>query len=142
MENKKIPGLTIAHLALKATDFDKSYKFYTEGLGMIPYISWGEGDGHVQMLKFGSGAGILELFAGGSDAEAELGKYIHFAYACDDVDKAYETALAAGAKPLTPPKTVSLDSKPEKVTLHIAFVYGPDNEQIELPSLTLAQMSG
>ena len=98
---------------------------------MIPYISWGEGDGHVQMLKFGSGAGILELFAGGSDAEAELGKYIHFAYACDDVDKAYETALAAGAKPLTPPKTVSLDSKPEKVTLHIAFVYGPDNEQIE-----------
>ena len=131
MENKKIPGLTIAHLALKATDFDKSYKFYTEGLGMIPYISWGEGDGHVQMLKFGAGAGILELFAGGSDAEAELGKYVHFAYACDDVDKAYETALAAGDKPLTPPKTVSLDSKPEKVTLHIAFVYGPDNEQIE-----------
>ena len=119
MENKKIPGLTIAHLALKATDFDKSYKFYTEGLGMIPYISWGEGDG------------ILELFAGGSDAEAELGKYIHFAYGVDDVDQAYETALAAGAKPLTPPKTVPLDSKPEKVTLRIAFVYGPDNEQIE-----------
>ena len=122
MENKKIPGLTIAHLALKATDFDKSYKFYTEGLGMIPYV---------QMLKFGSGAGILELFAGGSDAEAELGKYVHFAYGVDDVDQAYETALAAGAKPLTPPKTVPLDSKPEKVTLRIAFVYGPDNEQIE-----------
>ena len=131
MENKKIPGLTIAHLALKAVDFDKSYKFYTEGLGMTPYISWGEGDKHIQMLKFGSGAGILELFAGGSDAEAELGKYIHFAYGVEDVDKAYETALAAGARPLTPPKSVDLDSEPRKVTIRIAFVYGPDNEQIE-----------
>lgn len=61
--NTKIPGLGIAHLALKAKDFDKSYKFYTEGLGMTPYLSWGEGDSHIQMLKFGDGAGILELFA-------------------------------------------------------------------------------
>lgn len=131
MENKKMRGLKIAHLALKATDFERSYKFYTEGMGMIPYISWGEGDHHIQMLKFAGGEGILELFAGGSDAEAELGKYIHFAYGVDDVDKVYETALAAGAKPLTPPKTVELDSEPRKVTIHIAFVYGPDNEQIE-----------
>lgn len=100
--NTKIPGLGIAHLALKAKDFDKSYKFYTEGLGMTPYLSWGEGDSHIQMLKFGDGAGILELFAGGSDELPEMGKYIHFAYSVEDVDAAYETALAAGAKPLTP----------------------------------------
>ncbi|MCI8387741.1 MAG: VOC family protein [Clostridiales bacterium] len=128
--NQKIPGLGIAHLALKATDFEKSYRFYTEGLGMEPYLSWGEGDSHIQLLKFG-GAGMLELFAGGSDEQAELGKYIHFAYSVEDVDKAYETALAAGAKPLTPPKSVDLDSEPRKTTIRIAFVYGPDNEQIE-----------
>ena len=129
--NTKLPGLGIAHLALKAKDFDKSYKFYTEGLGMTPYLSWGEGDSHIQMLKFGDGAGILELFAGGSDELPEMGKYIHFAYSVEDVDAAYETALAAGAKPLTPPKSVALESEPRKVTIRIAFVIGPDGEQIE-----------
>lgn len=129
--NNKIPGLGIAHLALKVKDFDKSYKFYTEGLGMTPYLCWGEGEKHIQMLKFGDGAGILELFAGGSDEIPDMGKYIHFAYSVKNVEAAYETALAAGAKPLTPPKTVGLDSKPDKISIRIAFVYGPDNEQIE-----------
>lgn len=129
--NTKVPGLAIAHLALKATDFEKSYKFYTEGLGMTPYLTWGEGAKRIQMLKFGGGAGILELFAGGSDELPEMGKYVHFAYSVEDIDAAYATALAAGAKPLTPPKTVDLDSKPEKRSIRIAFVYGPDNEQIE-----------
>lgn len=128
--NEKIPGLGIAHLALKAKDFDKSYKFYTEGLGMKPYISWGEGDEHIQMLKFGGGDGILELFAGGQGDSAN-GSYIHFAYSVDDVDSAFETALAAGAEPKVYPKSVNLDSEPKKVTIRIAFVYGPDGEEIE-----------
>ena len=128
--NTKIPGLGIAHIALKAKDFEKSYKFYTEGLGMIPYLAWGEGDSRAQMLKFGDGAGILELFAGGDDSAAK-GKYIHFAYSVDDVDAAYAAAIAAGAKPLTPPKTVPLKSTPREATFNCAFVIGPDGEQIE-----------
>lgn len=45
-------------------DFDASFKFYTEGLGMKFYTSWGEGNGKIAMLDLGDG-GILELFAGG-----------------------------------------------------------------------------
>lgn len=128
--NNKLPGLGIAHLALKAADFEKSLAFYRDGLGMTPYISWGEGSSHIQMLKFGDGAGILELFAGGSGEQAN-NTYIHFAYSVEDVDAAFETALKAGAKPKIYPKSVALDSEPKKVTIRIAFVYGPDGEEIE-----------
>lgn len=133
MKNEKIPGLGIAHLALKANDFDKSLKFYRDGLGMIPYISWGEPGSRKQMLRFGDGAGILELFEASEEEKSlpEMGRYIHFAYSVEDVDAAYAAALEAGAKPLTAPKVVPLDSEPKKVSLNIAFVYGPDNEQIE-----------
>ncbi len=128
--NTKIPGLGIAHLALKAKDFEKSLKFYSEGLGMTPYLTWGEGDSRIQMLKFGDGAGILELFAGGN-GESVNNTYIHFAYSVEDVDKAFATAIAAGAKPKVEPKCVDLASKPRKARLNIAFVYGPDGEEIE-----------
>lgn len=129
--NTKIPGLGIAHLALKASDFEKSLAFYRDGLGMTPYLSWGEPGKRIQMLKFGGGAGILELFEAPNEQLPDMGRYIHFAYSVENVEKAYETALAAGAKPLTPPKSVPLNSEPRRVTLNIAFVYGPDNEQIE-----------
>ncbi len=131
--NTKIPGMAIAHLALRASDIDRSIKFYTE-LGMEPYLAWGEGAKRIQMLKFGGGAGVLELFNEGPEIKVVgeyAGKYTHFAYAVEDVEAAYNTALAAGALPKTAPKTVSLDSTPEKVSINIAFVYGPDGEEIE-----------
>ena len=131
--NTKIPGMAIAHIALKASDFERSVKFYTE-LGMEPYLSWGEGDKRVQMLKFG-GAGILELFAGGikaeSPCEADAGKYIHFAYAVEDVEAAYNVAIAAGARPKVAPKIATPGTSPEAVSLNVAFVYGPDGEELE-----------
>ena len=49
----------------------------------------------------------------------------------DDVDAAYETALAAGAKPKSAPVVVPLDSYPVKLTLNCAFVYGPAGEELE-----------
>ncbi len=132
--NTKIPGMAIAHIALKASDFERSVKFYTD-LGMEPYLSWGEGDKRVQMLKFGGGAGILELFAGGiksdSVSEADAGKYIHFAYAVEDVEAAYNTALAAGALPKVAPKIATPGTYPEAISLNVAFVYGPDGEELE-----------
>ncbi len=130
--NNKIPGMTTAHLALKASDFEKSLKFYTD-IGMEPYVSWGEGDSHIALLKFGNG-GMLELFAGGKKSEGDsgdAGKYIHFAYQVEDVDAAYKTALDAGATSKIAPKIVHLDSKPEKISINICFVYGPDGEELE-----------
>ncbi len=131
--NTIIPGMAIAHLALRAHDIDRSIAFYT-ALGMEPYLTWGEGAKRIQMLKFGGGAGILELFNEGPEISVNgeyAGKYTHFAYAVEDVEAAYNVAIAAGAKSKIAPKFAPLDSKPFKVTLNLAFVYGPDGEEIE-----------
>lgn len=129
MANKIISGLGFHHIALKAANFEESYKFYTEGLGMTPLAGWGEGDGRIQMLDIGDSA-ILELFAGGSE-KAEVGRYIHLAFRCDDVDAAFATAVKAGAKVKTEPFTVPVNAQPKPMTLRVAFVFGPSGEELE-----------
>ena len=130
MANNIIKGLGFHHIALKTNDFDKSVEFY-KALGLTFVVGWGEDDKRIAMFDIGDG-GRFELFAGGNDEEfPTLGKYMHFAMCCDDVDEAYKTALAAGAKEMTPPKTVPLESYPEKIAIRIAFVYGPSGEQLE-----------
>lgn len=117
------------HIALKCKDIDKSLAMY-RALGMTEAVRWGEGEKLIVMLDVGDG-GRIELFANGSDAFAENGKWQHFALRVDDVDAAYETAIAAGFAPHTLPKTVPLESSPEKITINVAFVKGPDGEQLE-----------
>ena len=129
MANDIIKGMGFHHVALKTADLDASIAFY-EKLGMKFYTSWGEGDGRVAMMDFGDG-GILELFACWSADEQTNPKYIHFALKVDDVDAAYATALAAGAKPKSAPKVVPLNSKPVKLTLNCGFVFGPSGEEVE-----------
>ena len=129
MANEIIKGMGFHHIGLKAADFQKSIKFYTD-LGMKEIVRWGEGEKEIVMLDLGDG-GRIELFANGGDEFSENGKWVHFAVAVDDVDAAYELALANGALPHIAPKTVPLDSTPEKITIHIAFVKGPDGEQLE-----------
>ena len=127
MANEIIKGMGFHHIALKAVDVEVSLKFY-EALGMKFYTQWGEGDGRIAMLDLGDG-GILELFAGG--AEGANTNYIHFAMKVDDVDAAYATAIAAGAKPKSEPKVVPLNSAPGQLTLNCGFVYGPSGEELE-----------
>lgn len=53
------------HIALKVRDFDRTFAFYTKGLGFELSMEWGSGDGRAAMLKAGEGC-VLELFAGGA----------------------------------------------------------------------------
>ena len=129
MANERIKGIGFHHIGLKTADLEKSVKFY-EALGMKEIVRWGEGEREIVMLDIGDG-GRFELFAGGGDAFSEKGKYIHFAMHVEDVPAAYAHALSVGATPLTPPKVVPLDSKPDKITIEVAFVKGPDGEQLE-----------
>jgi catechol 2,3-dioxygenase-like lactoylglutathione lyase family enzyme len=41
-KNKKIIGGGFHHVSLKVSDLNRSIKFYTEGLGFVEKISWGE----------------------------------------------------------------------------------------------------
>ncbi len=124
-----IKGIRYAHVAIVAKDFEKSLAFY-QALGFTPYVSWGEGKGKIMLLDIGDGS-KLELFAKGSDEYSPMGKWLHVAFAVENVDEAYERALAAGAKPLIAPKDMPLESSPKRITLRLAFVEGPDGEQIE-----------
>ena len=130
MANEIIKGMGFHHVALRTTNLDKSLAFY-KALGMKEIVRWGEGPMEIVMLDIGDG-GRLEVFANrGVDYPAE-GRWQHFAVSVEDVEAAYELALSLGAKSFIAPKYVQIDdAKPEPITIWIAFVEGPDGEQLE-----------
>ena len=117
------------HIGLKYTDLARSLGFYT-AIGLKEVVRWGNEGNEIVMLALSDG-GRVELLPSGDEEYVTNGKWLHFAIAVDDVDAAYENALAAGAPSLIPPKTVELDSTPEKISIRIAFVKGPDGEELE-----------
>ena len=129
MANKKIPNAGVHHLALSAVDFEKSVKFYTEGLGCEVVAEWGEGTGKAALLDIGNGS-HFEIFANGNTNEQKDAKFVHFAIATSNPDLAYENALAAGAVSQAEPKSVDIPANPP-LPVRIAFVKGPDGEVIE-----------
>ena len=116
------------HIALRCADIEKSLTMY-KALGMKEEVRWGEGEKLIVMLDIGDG-GHIELFANGSDEYSVKGKWNHFAMGVDNVDEAYQIALDAGFKPLIAPKFAPLESTPKKITLNVAFVTGPDGEEV------------
>ena len=129
MANEVLKNAGFHHVALRCRDIEKSLEMY-KALGMTEKVRWGENESLIVMIDIGNGD-IIELFADGGDKYAEEGKWQHFAVTTEDVELAYETALKAGFTSLTAPKTVPLDSSPEKMTIQVAFVKGNDNEQLE-----------
>lgn len=130
MANQKLTNLGFHHIALSASDFEKTVRFYTEGLGCTKVRSWGEGTGRAIMLDIGDG-GIIEIFANGNKETAENAKWVHFAFAVSDTDAAYNAAIEAGATMHQEPSDVTIHAHEEDLPVRIAFVYGPDGELIE-----------
>lgn len=127
--NAKIGGGGFHHVAIRVSDFDATIRFYTEGLGFVERIRWGEGDKRAMMLDTGDG-NYLEVFAGGSAGPKPDGLFFHIALRTDDVEAAVRTAVAAGALVTVEPKDVVIGKNPP-TPVKIAFVKGPDGESIE-----------
>jgi len=120
------------HVAIFATDFDKSLDFYTVGLGFKPILAWGTENNRAVMLDIGDG-GCIELFAGVKVSKIHdemAGEWLHFAISTDDAEGAYNAAIEAGAKTQMPPTDLIIPSTPP-LPVKIAFVKGPDGEVIE-----------
>ena len=117
------------HIGLKYSDLERSIKFY-KALGLCEFTRLGDKGDEIVMMAMTDG-GIVELLPHGGDEFSEKGKWIHFAMKVDDVNAAFETALAAGATPTVYPKVVPLDSKPTPMSINVAFVKGPDGEEVE-----------
>ena len=117
------------HIGLKYKELSRSLEFY-RALGLKEVVRWGDEGDEIVMMALGDG-GIIELLPYRGEEFSEKGKWIHFAIEVDDVDLAYKTALAAGAVSVTAPKILPLNSTPEPMSINIAFVKGPDGEELE-----------
>jgi glyoxylase I family protein len=130
--NPVVPGCGYHHVALRATDFEATLRFYMEGLGCRLAYQWGEGDRRAAMLDTGDG-NYIEVFAGGKRQPGEPmpeGALLHFALRTEDCDLATERARAAGAEVTMEPKSLDLPGTPP-VPVRIAFCRGLDGEIIE-----------
>jgi len=129
MANEIIKGAGSHHIALMASDFEKSLAFY-KALGFKEVARWGDEIKTIAMLDIGDGSRI-ELFSNGSDEYSVAGKWAHFAVRVDNVEEAFNIAVKAGGVPKIYPKVVPLNSEPYKMSINIAFVKGPDGEELE-----------
>jgi glyoxylase I family protein len=129
MENK-IHAQGFHHVAIKVSDFDRSFIFYTEGLGFEAKYSWGTGDGRGVLIDTGK-ENYFELFAGGVSGNRPEGAWFHMALACTDTDAAIERVKVLGCPVTVEPTSIVIASDPP-LHVKIAFFTGPDGESIEL----------
>lgn len=113
------------HIALRASDFDRSVNFY-KALGLKERVRW---DGAV-MLDMGDGT-CIEIFAGGEDRERIDERFLHLAFRTDDVENAYNNAINAGAVSKSAPYEACPPTAVPPIKMLVAFVYGPDGELLE-----------
>lgn len=117
------------HVAIAASDFDRSVTFYTTTFGCTSFRSWGEVGDRATMLDLGNG-NYLEIFER-TDESHDQGRILHFAVRVDDCRAIHNAALTAGGTESRPPKEIDIPSTPV-YPVTISFVFGPDGEEIEL----------
>jgi len=109
--NQNNPVLEL-RVALTVSDFERSVKFYCDGLGIEPAAIWNNDGGQALILSMGKGT--LELFDEKQaqiidqlEAEKRISRQIRFALQVPDLQAAMERLLAHGAtlvhQPVTTP---------------------------------------
>ena len=95
-------------VALTVRDYERSIKFYCDGLGIEPTSVWNNGQGRGLVLELGSAT--LELFDEAQaetidqiEAEQRISGQVRFALQVPDVKAALERLLAHGATLVHPP---------------------------------------
>ena len=140
--NPKLGGGGIHHIAIEAQDFEESLQFYTDGLGFVERLRFGEPGHTVALLDTGDGS-FVELFSpkksgprahGGPMPEGPA--IFHFALRVGDCDAATERALEAGAELTQAPESVTLEGDPP-TPCRYSFVRGPSGESIEFMEMEL-----
>ena len=106
MANARPYGPGFHHVAIRATDFEATVRFYEQGLGLRRHFGWGEGDTRAALMDTGDG-NYIEIFAGRREGEIPEGGILHYALRTADLDAAYARAIDAGATSVVEPKDVS-----------------------------------
>ena len=109
---RKIASKPVLELrvALTVSDFERSVKFYSEGLGLEPADIWNNGQGQALILEMGQAT--LEIFDETQaqtidqiEVEQRVSGQIRFALQVPDLNAAMERLLAHGATLVHPPVT-------------------------------------
>lgn len=89
-------------IALTVKDYEKSIKFYCDGLGVEPAAIWNNGDGKALMLNMGNAT--LEVFDENQakliddmEAEKRVSGQVRFALQVPDLESALKRLLEHGA---------------------------------------------
>ena len=106
-QNPNHPILEL-RIALTTSDYERSVKFYCDGLGIEPSAIWNNGEGHALVLNMGNAT--LEIFDEAQaqtidqlEAEKRISGQIRFALQVPDLKAAMERLLAHGATLVHPP---------------------------------------
>lgn len=130
-ENPVIPGCGFHHVAIRTADWERSLRFWQEGMGFRLAVQWGEPPRRACMLDTGDG-NYLEIFERDPLPEgAGEGAILHFCLRTEDCDASLERARAAGAEVTMEPKSLAVFGEP-RIPIRIAFFKGPDGELCEL----------
>ena len=129
-KNEVIKGCGFHHVSMKVRDLDTSIKFFTEGLGFVERLSWGQAPQRTVLLDTGD-ENYFEISQGNPEQVNEDGVFQHIALRTDDCEAAIEAAREAGAVVTLETKDVTISAEPP-LQLRIAFFKGPDGEVIEL----------
>jgi glyoxylase I family protein len=114
---------------MKVRDIEASIRFYTEALGFVHKLTWGQGPKRTVLLDTGDG-NYFEISGGRTEDASTLGHFAHIALRTTDCDEAIERARAAGAEVTVESGDVTLPSDPP-TPIRRAFFKGPDGELIE-----------
>ena len=105
--NSKYPVLEL-RVALTTSDYERSMKFYCDGLGIEPSALWNNGGGRALILDMGKAT--LEIFdeiqaatIDQIEAEQRISGQIRFALQVPDLKSAMERLLDHGAILVHPP---------------------------------------
>ena len=135
MANPLFPSLYFHHVALNVSNYDEVVAFY-KALGMRIYFEW-ETPSALDPVKvekhcfidIGTGP-CIEVHTDYSQDNTSH-KLPHFCFHVDDVDRAYEIALAHGAITIDAPKDFTLYGNHAPIPCRVCHVYAPGGEDIE-----------
>jgi catechol 2,3-dioxygenase-like lactoylglutathione lyase family enzyme len=119
-----IEALGLSHVAIECSDLEKSLAFYRDTLGFEPYAALGG----AAKLSIGNNT-FVELFPLDGSAADGRSPIKHFSVAVESIESAAADLTAMGVE-VRGPFTLNADN-PELPTRAIAFINGPDGEEIE-----------
>jgi catechol 2,3-dioxygenase-like lactoylglutathione lyase family enzyme len=135
MKSQGSSGAALHHVSLRVANLERSIAFYRDGLGLTLGSAF-ESQGRRFALMVAPRGGRVELVETQAAARrpTEHDVLWHLALETDDAQAAFDTAVAAGGQVAVPVTALDLvdevTNRPWRV--RIAFVRGPDAEEVEL----------